>query len=125
MRGLVLSPTSRSGMIPISWSRVAIRKWIPAFTRSPRNQRAEQAYGCELEGRYVFSDWFSSFGSYAWSRRRDRAGGGERNQQAPEHKVNLGATFTGERVEERIRSRVVGLATGSENRAFRYKADEL
>lgn len=55
-----------------------------------------------LEGRYVFSDWFSSFGNYAFSRRSERGSAGERNEQAPENKVNLGTAFSGERVEAMV-----------------------
>lgn len=67
----------------------------------PRNGVGEEAFGTEVEGRYVFSDWFSAFGNHAWSHRRDRATE-TRNALAPEHKVNLGLSFTGDRVAQRL-----------------------
>jgi iron complex outermembrane receptor protein len=65
---------------------------------APRNGADEEAYGVEVEGRYVFSDDFSAFGNHAWTQRRDRATG-DRSPFAPEHKSNLGVAWTGSRWE--------------------------
>jgi len=60
----------------------------------PMNQDDEEAYGFELEGRYVFSDYFSAFGNYSFVIRRDRDTD-EENELAPRNVVNAGIAGTG------------------------------
>ncbi len=59
----------------------------------PVNQGDEEAYGFELECRYVFSDSASLFGNYSFAERRDRETG-ERNELVPANTINSGLAFS-------------------------------
>jgi len=60
----------------------------------PVNQKDEEVFGFELEGRYVFSDSFSALANYSYAVARDRETG-ERNRQAPLQTVNAGVAYSG------------------------------
>jgi outer membrane receptor protein involved in Fe transport len=60
----------------------------------PVNQNDEEAYGFELEGRYVFSDSFSARANYSLAERRDRETGA-RNLLAPLQTLSAGVAYSG------------------------------
>ncbi|MCA8944203.1 MAG: TonB-dependent receptor [Planctomycetes bacterium] len=59
----------------------------------PANQDDEDAYGFEVEGRYVFSDSMAVFANLTKVIRKDRATD-SRNRLAPPHTANAGVTFS-------------------------------
>ena len=58
----------------------------------PVNQDDEEAYGVELEARYVFRESFSTFANYSYVLRRNRETGA---RSLPRQTVNAGVTYSG------------------------------